>query len=307
MNLLNRLRFSGGTSPAFAVLCLLLSASQPAFTAALSLSNRAPVISGSPPTSLTLGQTYGFTPTASDPDGQVLSFSIANKPAWATFSTATGRLSGTPTSAGTYSAITIAVSDGIAKTSLPAFSITVVSSANRPPVISGTPVTTATVGQPYAFKPAGYDADGDPLTFSIANKPAWATFSATTGMLSGTPSGTGTHANIVISVSDGKTSASLAAFAIIVAAAKTTSVTLSWVPPKTNTDGTPLTTLAGFKLYYGTTSHKYIQILSIPSATITSLVVEGLASGNTWYFALKAVNVSGVESDFSSEVSKTLL
>jgi len=33
--------------------------------------------------------------------------------------------------------------------------------------------------------------------------------------------------------------------------------TVSWIPPTTNTDGTALTDLAGYKVYYGTVSWSY--------------------------------------------------
>ena len=74
-------------------------------------------------------------------------------------------------------------------------------------------------GSAYTFRPTASDADGDTLTFAIANRPAWATFNTATGQLSGTPTSAsaGTYSNIVISVSDGKASAALAAFAITVA------------------------------------------------------------------------------------------
>jgi hypothetical protein len=72
-------------------------------------------------------------PSASDANGDSLGFSITSKPAWATFSTATGALTGTPTTAqvGTYSGIVITVSDGKVSQSLPAFSITVNSPASN--------------------------------------------------------------------------------------------------------------------------------------------------------------------------------
>ncbi len=93
----------------------------------LSPSNTAPVISGTPATYVQVGYQYTFVPTASDADGDRLMFSIVNKPAWATFSQSTGKLTGTPGSSnvGTTSGIIISVSDGIATVSLPAFSITV--------------------------------------------------------------------------------------------------------------------------------------------------------------------------------------
>jgi hypothetical protein len=89
--------------------------------------NQAPVISGKPATSITEGASYLFAPSASDPDGDTLSFSIANKPAWASFDSATGTLSGSPASgtAGLYSGISISVSDGELSDSLAAFAIQV--------------------------------------------------------------------------------------------------------------------------------------------------------------------------------------
>ena len=215
-----------------------LKTSLAAFSIAVkATANRAPVISGTPATSATVGQAYAFTPSASDPDGQALTFSIANKPAWATFSTTTGRLSGTPTATATHSSITISVSDGSLKTSLAAFSIAVKATANRAPVISGTPATSATVGQAYSFTPSASDPDGQALTFSIANKPAWATFSTTTGRLSGTPTATGTHSVITISVSDGSLKTSLAAFSIAVKATANRAPVISGTPATSATVG----------------------------------------------------------------------
>ena len=104
------------------------AATLPAFTIEVSASgNTAPKISGAPSAVATVGQAYAFTPTASDPDGQVLAFGIANQPGWTNFDVTTGRLSGTPVDAdvGTYSNIVISVSDGTASATLPAFSIAV--------------------------------------------------------------------------------------------------------------------------------------------------------------------------------------
>jgi len=73
-----------------------------------------PTISGTPPANVVAGQAYSFAPSASDPGGNALTFSIVNRPSWATFSTTTGQLTGTPTAAnvGSYANITISVSDG---------------------------------------------------------------------------------------------------------------------------------------------------------------------------------------------------
>jgi hypothetical protein len=203
--------------------------------------NSPPTISGSPATTVVAGTAYSFTPGASDPDGDTLNFAIAGRPQWATFSTSTGRLSGTPTSAnvGTVSNIRISVSDGKASTPLPAFSIQVQAPPNRPPTITGTPGTTSTVGAAWSFQPSASDPDGNSLTYSIQNKPAWATFSTTNGRLNGTPatSNVGTYSNIRISVSDGRLSAALPAFALQVNAGPNRAPTITGTASPTATVG----------------------------------------------------------------------
>lgn len=288
--------------------------SLPAFAikvvAASTSTNRVPTISGTPVTTATAGNPYSWKPTATDADGDALTFSITGKPAWASFDTSNGTLYGTPgaASTGTYSSIVIKVSDGKATASLPAFAITVVAATtNRAPTISGTPVATATIGKPYAWKPTATDADGDALTFSISGKPAWAAFDTSNGTLYGTPGAdsAGTYSNIAIKVSDGTETTSLPAFAITVSAAPTQSVTLNWSKPTTNVDGTALTNLSGYTVSYGNAPGSYSTSLTLTGAAITSVVIEGLSAGK-WYFAIKSRNTTGVESEYSGEVVAAL-
>lgn len=79
---------------------------------------------------------------------------------------------------------------------------------------------------------------------------------------------------------------------------------LSWTAPTTNTDGTTLTDLAGFKVYYGTSSGNYGAPVDIGNQT--SYTVAGLGSG-TYYFSVTAYNSSGNESTISNEGSKTIV
>jgi hypothetical protein len=80
---------------------------------ALPTANNSPTISGTPATSVAQDAAYSFIPTSGDVDGDTLLFSIANKPTWASLSTTTGELSGTPTNAdvGTTTGIVITVDD----------------------------------------------------------------------------------------------------------------------------------------------------------------------------------------------------
>lgn len=271
--------------------------------------NQPPTISGAPASSVVAGQTYSFTPTAVDPEGQGLSFSITNRPSWATFNTNTGRLSGTPSSThvGTYNNIRISVSDGQATARLTAFAITVTQPANRAPTISGTPSASVTTGQAYSFTPTASDPDGQQLTFSIQNPPSWASFNTSNGRLSGTPSSAnvGTYSNIRISVSDGELSANLPAFSITVADVQTGSATLSWQPPTSNTDDSPLTNLAGYRIYYGTSAQSLSGTAVVSGSGVSSYVIENLSPA-TWYFAVTAYNSDNVESSRSTVVSKTI-
>ena len=274
--------------------------SLPAFAITVNAApNTAPVISGSPATSVTAGTAYPSSPPHRTPNGDTLAFNITNKPTWATFSTVTGRLSGTPGTAhvGSYANIVISVSDGKATTSLAAFSITVNAQPNTAPVISGSPATSVNAGAAYSFRPTASDANGDPLTFSITNKPTWATFSTSTGQLSGTPTAAqvGTYSNIVISVSDGKASAALPAFAIAVTQVSVGAATLSWTPPTQNTDGSALTNLAGYRILYGAAPSSLNQTVEIANPGLTTYVIENLSPG-TYYFAVRAYSSAGGES-----------
>jgi hypothetical protein len=283
--------------------------------------NGAPKISGLPRTTTSTGTLYHFRPTAEDPDGDPLTYTIANRPAWAAFDPASGRLQGIPgtADAGTYDNIKIAVSDGKAKAELSPFQIQVTnpnepalstgstSTGNTAPTISGTPPPAVLVGTLYSFTPTAADRDGDTLTFTISNKPAWATFSSSTGRLRGTPTAehVGTYSNITIRVSDGLATATLPAFAISVTAVATGSATLSWAAPTQNEDGSPLSNLAGYKVHWGTAQGSYSNTVTINNPGVTTYVLDNLVAG-TYYFATSAFNSLGVESHYSNEASKTI-
>jgi hypothetical protein len=110
--------------------------------------NSAPQISGTTVASLKSNETLSFKPSATDADGDQLSFQIQNKPTWATFNTITGQLSGTPTVAnvGTFANIVISVSDGVATTAMPAFSISVVNAVVNTATLSWTAPSQNTDG-----------------------------------------------------------------------------------------------------------------------------------------------------------------
>ena len=123
-------------------------ASLPRFSVTvLPLPQNAPRLGGTPATTVMAGQAYAFQPTATDPNGLRMQFSIQNRPTWATFNRLNGSLSGTPptNSAGTYSDIIITAYDGYMKSELPAFSIVVQADASAPPPVVSTENGSATL------------------------------------------------------------------------------------------------------------------------------------------------------------------
>lgn len=273
--------------------------------------NKPPTITGTPSTSAEVEQYYSFQPAATDRDGDALTFSISNRPGWAAFDTAGGFLSGYPAAddAGSVTQdIVISVSDARHTVALAPFSITVGDDGqNAPPVIGGSPPGEVLATEPYSFTPSASDPDQDVLRFSGINLPDWASFDASSGQLYGTPDEghVGTYENIRITVTDGMASDSTDPFAITVVQTAAGSVTLSWVAPTHNTDGSLLTDLAGYRIYYGTTPGSYDRRLEIVGAGVLTAVIEDLTPG-TWHFAATAFTRSGSESDLSGEARYSL-
>lgn len=173
--------------------------------------------------------------------------------------------------------------------------------------IIGSPVTQVQVGQAYSFTPTVQGSTGGAISFSIQNMPPWASFSIATGQLTGTPASAnvGAYPNVVISVSNGTGSSSLAAFTITVTQGGTGMVTLSWAAPADNTDGTPVTNLAGYTIEYGTNATTLDQSVTVASPSTTTYTIQDLAAG-TWYFAIAAYTMGGTQSAFSNVVSTTI-
>lgn len=120
-------------------------------------SNSPPVIGGVPPDAIEANDLYDFTPLASDPDGDPLTFSAENLPAWLSLDAATGRLTGTATidQVGRREGILIRASDGRASAALGPFGITV-----APPTFSESDIVVEGTTRPVDT--------GDPDTRGVA-------------------------------------------------------------------------------------------------------------------------------------------
>ncbi|UFS68940.1 fibronectin type III domain-containing protein [Geomonas sp. RF6] len=97
----------------------------------------------------------------------------------------------------------------------------------------------------------------------------------------------------------------VAAVGIGPATAEAAEAALSWEAPSVNMDGSPISDLAGYRVYIGTSSGKYDE--SFDAGSRQNYLAYNLVPGTTYYFAVTAYNTSGEESPFSEEVVKSFL
>lgn len=82
---------------------------------------------------------------------------------------------------------------------------------------------------------------------------------------------------------------------------------LIWDAPTTNEDGTLLTDLAGYKVYWSSTSGNYNSDDSVGVSAPTQTATISLQESQTWYFVVTALDDSGNESEYSDEVSDSFV
>jgi Putative Ig domain len=142
------------------------TATSPIFSASLdpptTTGDHAPQISGSAPSTISVGQSYRFQPNATDADGDALTFELLGAPSWMTVNSETGLVSGTPTlaDAGADSGIVLQVSDGKSIVSLPAFTVSVVASSGAG---TGAPSPVGTGSVDLVWVPPTANTDGSAL------------------------------------------------------------------------------------------------------------------------------------------------
>ena len=170
--------------------------------------NRPPELTSPGDQTVAEADTLAFTLSASDPDGDTVTYSADILPAGATLDPATGAFSWTPDyeQAGTYS-VTFTASDG-SLTDSQTITITV-NNTNRPPIVDALKPIMGKEGELLEFTFPASDPDGDTLTYTAVGLPEGATFDSATGACSWTPgySQSGTH-TVTVTVSDGELSAS---------------------------------------------------------------------------------------------------
>jgi len=196
---------------------------QQAFTIDV-VANNPPAFDSTPGTDASVDRIYSYLASASDADGDALTFTAPTLPAWLTFTDngdGTALLTGTPgqTHTGQHDAVLLA-NDGRGGAGRQAFTIDVVS--NTSPAFASTPLTQASENRPYAYTAIADDPDGDPLTFGAPSIPDWLALTDNgdgSATLAGTPdeNDVGQH-DVALEVSDGRGGTDQQTFTVDVAA-----------------------------------------------------------------------------------------
>jgi len=196
-----------------------------------------------------------------------------------------------------------------AKAATPAAAVVPAISKNAPPTIVVAAVADAQVGATYDYQPVAQDPESDTLQFTASNLPAWASIDATSGRISGTPGPTdaGVYESISITAADETHKVVTAPFSITVNPAELGNgvASLRWEVPPSKVGGEPLDDLAGYRILYGRSSSDLDHSVLITDPTITSYQFSTLTSG-VWYFAVVAVNSSGLEGPPTTLATKSI-
>lgn len=181
--------------------------------------NQSPTIGSEPRSEALVGHRYAYAVQATDPDNDVLRFSLAANPAGMEIDQATGLITFTPAAGdvGTQS-VMVEVSDSRGGADEQSYILTVADNVpNRPPVFTSSPLVDANINTSYQYQAQAIDADDDPLVFSLARSPNGMTIDGATGAIAWTPTASQLGSNAVeVSISDGRGGAAEQSFVIVV-------------------------------------------------------------------------------------------
>lgn len=152
------------------------------------LVNEPPVFRSTPQTIASVEHGYSYQPVTTDPDADILSFSLVSAPMGMTLHTESGRLSWKPTDQqyGSH-LVELRAIDAMGATSSQSFTVEVVCN-NIPPVINSTPATIALSDRSYLYPVLASDPERETLTFALLAAPVGMEIGEQSGIISWTPS-----------------------------------------------------------------------------------------------------------------------
>jgi len=248
--------------------------------------------------------------SASDVDGGALTFSLIGNTTHGTLSlnATTGSFTYVPTANFFGSdGFSVQVRDTSGATATAQMTLSIASVDDLPIAVSDLRSTTSNTAITVAVLTNDTNLGDGGIVVSVATAPTHGSASVSGNQVIYTPannySGSDTISYRITDV-DGDTSVSTIPLNVTCTQNCTSDVKLSWSAPTTKADGTALTNLSGFMVYYGTSSKNYSNAIDVAGATSLTRTIAGLTAG-TYYFAVTAYDANGTESGFSTEISKT--
>ncbi|RME52192.1 hypothetical protein D6783_05570, partial [Candidatus Woesearchaeota archaeon] len=260
----------------------------------------APVITTSPNTSALEDTPYFYDVNATDANNDPLTYNLTTAPSGMTINTSTGLISWTPTQSqvGNHT-VAIIVEDGTGLNDTQNYTLTV-SNVNDDPVITTSPVTSATVNEPYVYDVNATDSDptNDTLTYALELAPSGMSINASSGLIEWTPSvgQEGAH-NVSVNVSDGNGGVDRQNYTVTVASDTTPPGITNIANSSTNESATiswNTTEDANATVFYGLSPANLS--LSASNATIGTVhvvVLTNLTNGTRYYYNVSSCDPSG--------------
>lgn len=199
------------------------------------LANNSPEITSTAPLIAQAGLLYRYDVTATDADGDRLSFDLPLKPPGVAVNAATGVLTWTPQDVqiGIHDII-VRVRDGHQGVDLQAFQLNV-RGPNTAPVITSNPPAQAVVDKPLDYRVRVQDAEKDPIQARLDQSPAGMTIDPDTGRVQWTPTSSQVGSQpVIVTLTDDFGGETEQTFTIdVVAAAPNTDPQISSTPRAT--------------------------------------------------------------------------
>ena len=242
----------------------------------------------------TVGTAYTQTLSIGTGGNAPLTYTATGLPAGLTFATSTRQITGTPTTANTYT-VTYTVTDDDGDTDSTTFNI-VVSAADLMPSLPSIANQSATVGTSFSLNFSAATGGDTPLSYSVSGNPAWLTLSNRT--LSGTPTGTGTH-TVTVTVTDDDDDTDTSSFVLTVDTAPNTAPTIAFTTAASIVDGESVTTISGTV----TDSEDANGSITVTASTNRGTVSTPVNTNGTWTLNLTAPAVAATQRNMNVTVT----